>query len=342
MTSFPLCIMHHASFLFCSRSKVTMKITLRDVDLDTDLHQVAALISAAEPEPVTAAMVRDREARRGPGVVRAWRVAVADSGRIVGLSDTGRQPWQPAGHFGLRVIVAPAQREQGIGGRLYAEALAFARAHGATRLETTIGDDDSASRRFAERRGFVVDRHIFESILDLTTFDPGRFAGIVEGVAAGGIRFFSLADAGNTPAAQRRLYDLNRAAALDQPGSAGNFAPFEEYARTVFGAAWFRAEWQFLAADGDCWVGLAVVGYFAEQRLAYNMMTGVARAYRGRKIAQALKLLAIERARRWGATVMRTNNDSANAVMLAINRKLGYVPAPGYLHVIKRLEGAGD
>ena len=333
--------MQYAVFLFCLRSKIIMKITLRDVDLDTDLHQVAALISAAEPEPVTAAMVRDREARRGPGAVRAWRVAVADSGRIVGLSDTGRQPWQPAGHFGLRVIVGPAQREQGIGGRLYEEALAFARAHGATRLETTIGDDDAASRRFVERRGFVVDRHIFESILDLTAFDEDRFAGVVAAVAAGGIRFFSLADAGNTPEAQRRLYDLNRATALDQPGSAGSLAPFEEYARTVFGAAWFRPELQLLAADGDRWVGLAVVGYFAEHALAYNMMTGVARAYRGRKIAQALKLLAIERALRCGATVMRTNNDSANAVMLAINRKLGYMPAPGYLHVIKHIDELG-
>jgi GNAT superfamily N-acetyltransferase len=314
-----------------------MPIGVRDVDHDTDLAALAALISTAEPQPVTPAMLRDSEARRPPDLVRAWRVAVATDGRIVGASDTGRLPWQAPGHFGLRVIVEPAWREQGIGGRLYEEALAFAQARGATRVETTIADDDPASRRFAERRGFRLDRHIFESVLDLTTFDDTAFAGLSERVTAGGVRLFTLAEVGNTPAAQRRLYALNRETALDQPGSDGRFAAFDDFARTVFTAAWFRPELQALAADGDRWVGLAAVGYFAEHRLAYNMMTGVARDYRGRGIAQALKLAVILGARRCGALTLRTNNDSANAPMLAINRKLGYVAAPGYYRVSKGL-----
>jgi hypothetical protein len=46
-------------------------------------------------------------------------------------------------------------------------------------------------------------------------------------------------------------------------------------------------------------------------------------------VAQALKLLAIRCARRYGAVYIRTHNDSENAPMLAINRKLGYQPQPG-------------
>lgn len=61
----------------------------------------------------------------------------------------------------------------------------------------------------------------------------------------------------------------------------------------------------------------------------YNMVTGVDRAHRGHGVAQALKLLAIRCARRYGAIYIRTHNDSENAPILAINRKLGYQPQPG-------------
>lgn len=46
-------------------------------------------------------------------------------------------------------------------------------------------------------------------------------------------------------------------------------------------------------------------------------------------LTQALKLLAIRCARRYGAVYIRTHNDSENAPILAINRKLGYQPQPG-------------
>jgi GNAT superfamily N-acetyltransferase len=59
------------------------------------------------------------------------------------------------------------------------------------------------------------------------------------------------------------------------------------------------------------------------------MITGVDRPYRGRGLALALKLRTIRLARRYGAAYIRTHNDSENAPMLALNRKLGYQPEPG-------------
>jgi hypothetical protein len=67
----------------------------------------------------------------------------------------------------------------------------------------------------------------------------------------------------------------------------------------------------------------------AAENSMVNMITGVDRTYRGRKIAKALKLLTIRYAKAYGATAIRTNNDSENGTMLAINRKLGYRPQPG-------------
>ncbi len=77
------------------------------------------------------------------------------------------------------------------------------------------------------------------------------------------------------------------------------------------------------------------MGGFCQRQLvpangnAHNDMTGVRREYRGRGIALALKLLAIRFARSVGAQEITTSNDSLNAPMLAVNRKLGYQPQNG-------------
>ena len=154
-------------------------------------------------------------------------------------------------------------------------------------------------------------------------------AGRVEAVGATGIRFFSLADAGDTEEARRKLHAVNTAVSADTPGTDGGFPSFEEFNEMFNTVSWFRPEGQIVAVDGDTYIGLAAVGYFAETNSMYNMITGVLPAYRGRKIAQALKLLTIRYAKKFGAATIRTSNDSENAPMLAINRKLGYKPLPG-------------
>ena len=49
---------------------------------------------------------------------------------------------------------------------------------------------------------------------------------------------------------------------------------------------------------------------------------------------KALKLRGVEAAKRLGVRQMRAGNDSLNAPMLAINRKLGYVPVAGEYEVV--------
>ena len=76
------------------------------------------------------------------------------------------------------------------------------------------------------------------------------------------------------------------------------------------------------------------MAYYPERNSAYNAFTGVERDYRGRGLAQALKLLAVRFAQHYGAAYIRTNNDSQNAPMLAVNRKLGYRPEPGKYRLV--------
>lgn len=160
----------------------------------------------------------------------------------------------------------------------------------------------------------------------MRSFDEQPFAGVIEACEASGIRFTSIAELGDTTENRRQLYAINRTTSLDIPGSDGTFPSFEESINWIFQAAWFRADGQLIARDGERWVGYCSVGYYAETNSMYNFMTGIEKGYRGRKIAVALKLLAIRLAKDAGVEYIRTNNDAENMAMLAINRKLGYQP----------------
>jgi GNAT superfamily N-acetyltransferase len=310
----------------------------RIADPEADFPHIAKLLSGYEFVPVTTEQLHEWERRRSEGRVRRRGVAVDRDDQVIGYSVVDREAWMPAGRFGLWLIVDPRWRGQGAGAALYREALDFARQHGALSLSSEVRDDSPESLAFAERRGFHVEQHTFTSALDLAAFDQQRLAGVIEAVEAGGMRFFTLAEVGNTPETQRRLYDLNRRTGLDNPGADGTFPPFDQFEQFVFGASWFRADGQILAADGERWVGLAAVALYPDRNLAYNAFTGVDREYRGRGLAQALKLLAARYALAQGASTIATDNDSRNAPMLAINRKLGYRPEPGKYLLVRDMQ----
>lgn len=52
-------------------------------------------------------------------------------------------------------------------------------------------------------------------------------------------------------------------------------------------------------------------------------------------ICLALKIMAVRFARQHGARQVRTDNDSLNAPILAINLKMGYQPQPGNYFLVR-------
>ncbi len=314
-------------------------MNLRQAVPEQDFERIAELLSLVSTEPVSVDGLLEDEARTMPG--KHWRRWVTEDadGRVNGYAMVIRYPSQPAGLLNLELVVDPAHRRQGIGSLLLEAALAYATEHGCTVMPVEIRDDSPESLSFAQKRGFTVSHHVFDSTLDLDTFDAAAFADTLARAEAGGIRFFTLADTGKTEAALRRLYDLNRQAVLDEPGSTGGFPIYENWLRIVINAGWYRAESQFIAADGETYVGLA--GVYNEPGMPeamFNGLTGVHSAYRRRGIALALKLLTIQYARAHGARTISTNNDERNAAMLAINRMLGYVPSAGHWVAQRRAE----
>jgi GNAT superfamily N-acetyltransferase len=313
-------------------------LIFRPVNLSTDLPVMARLFSTTRPEPVTVEQIRDWWQPR-KDEIRLTIMALNGQGQIIGLSDVQRDTWMRPGHFWLNVIVAPKWQNQGIGAQLFKDGAVFARSKGASHLESNVRENDPGSLRFAEQRGYITEHHSFESSLDLASFDESRFTGVNDRVSAAGFRFFSLADSGPlTETSKHKLYKLNRSTALDNPGNDRTFPTFDGFSKNVFEASWFRADTQLLAAQDDDWVGLSAIAIYPEENYAYNAFTGVLLEYRGKGLALVLKLHAIQLARKLGATYIRTNNDSQNAPMLAVNRKLGYQSEPGIYHLLSSLE----
>ncbi|HWI64093.1 MAG TPA: GNAT family N-acetyltransferase, partial [Symbiobacteriaceae bacterium] len=221
---------------------------IREVVPEADYIRVAELISSMEPEPWTAAALHEQRLSMAPGQIAREMVAERAGGCITGMSVVTRLPWWSPGRFGIVVIVDPAVRGQGIGTRLYAEALAWAEQQGSTRPESRVRDDDALSLRFAQKQGYRIDRHLFNSALELADFDPAPFAGVVDDVKQQGIRFFTMADLGDTLEARRKMYEVNRACTLDIPGRERTFSDFEQYQKRNFSSSSYRPELHLFAA----------------------------------------------------------------------------------------------
>ena len=302
-------------------------VTFRTALIDTDAESIAHLISAFETEPVSAQTISTWFAHQPPGRITHRMVAVLD-GQVVGYGMAAHETWKPPGEFYLWVTVEKAWQCKGIGSQLMDLLLDACTAHGLNALTSEVLEADPASLAFAQRRGFAVDHHLYESVLDLTRFDESPYLSLRSNLEQAGCRFFTLAEA-DEPDALKRLYALNRATSLDIPGASVEFESYEEYAEWVLHADWFNPAGQLFVAEGDQWVGMSTVQLLSNGIGAYNLMTGVLPAWRGRGIATALKIEAIRYAKMNGRSYIRTHNDSLNAPMLSVNRKLGYVPQPG-------------
>jgi GNAT superfamily N-acetyltransferase len=327
------------------------RFRVRPLDLPNDYPRLAALLNSIRTEPTTVADLAEGDSKippppAEPGYDDAGRLvshcrnrfaAVDESGDMVAYADAWRAPWDRPGDMTCSVVVDPACQKQGLGALLADTVERIAREKRAKVLRTWVRDHLPEATAFARRRGFELDRHMFESTLDLATFDEGRFAGVVAAAEAGGIRFFTLADQ-PTPETEQALYELDMVTSADIPGQEDYVRmAFAEWRKWVLEGTKVRTDCVIIAADGDRVVGFTAT-HGQDSGAMYTVYTCVDRAYRGRQLALALKLLSVQACRRHGAPYMRTNNDSKNAPMLAVNQKMGYQPAPGFYRMEKTLK----
>lgn len=279
----------------------------------------------------TAEAFEAEEARRDPAKLsRRW--VWESGGELRGGAFLYDFPFDPPGFWHVSLFVHPEARGRGGGGALWRVLEQAARetgqkVTGQTALAADVLDTDPASLAWAERRGFVRHAHRFASQLDLRTFDETPHLAALARAEAQGVTFTDLSAADDRTVERYLNFVADRL--TETPDLAGHPRwPLGEVRAILHLDRDPRPDWLLLAVGpGGEWLGTTAMVRIRD--FVYNELTAVHPAARGRGLALPLKLHAIRRAREAGPTVMRTNNHSTNAPMLAVNRRLGFVAQPG-------------
>ena len=315
-------------------------IILRSAEPERDFGQLAAWFSTLEDEPNTEPGLRAYYEKERERIVQ--RVAQDEQGELLGFYWILRDRSE-SGRAYVYLFVKPDRRGQGLGRRLYEALLQDAERAGAKNLRVSVCDNCPEDLAFAARRGFTERRHLIGMALDLDAFDDRPYDAIIARLAGAGFRFTSMAELGNTPEAQHKLYILNDTAAATTPGSDGehSWASFEDFQKGVCEADWYIPAGQMVVIDvaTGAWAAMSAITRFEGKDHAYNLFTGVDMPYRGRKLGQAVKVLALRYAREvLQVTLVRTHHNTKNLPMIAIDRKLGYLQVPGAYLLEKTLD----
>jgi L-amino acid N-acyltransferase YncA/RimJ/RimL family protein N-acetyltransferase len=318
-------------------------INIQPADPLRHFAAIAALMSSQETEPTTQQSLTEWYSRQlGDGI--QLMVAVSQADKVLGFNSIYRENLNYEQLYGIYLIVEQDYQLHGLGSQLYDDLLGQAIKVGARTLKTRVRDTNNDGIRFANKRGFVEKKHSIEMMFDLSTWDDARYEPSLYALQAQGFRFTNMAELGDTQEARRKLYTLNSTAAATDPGSDGvpPWASFEDFNKNVCNTSWYHPDGQIVAIDTHTgeWAAMSAVTVFAGADHAYNLFTGTNVRYRGRKLAQAVKALALRKARTFGVDTVRTSHNSENVAMIAIDTKLGYVSTPGTLIMEKEMENA--
>lgn len=311
--------------------------TIRPAGID-DYPALADLINSTTPSiPVTATFLREGDQRR-PDYCKMERwLTQGDNGLTgYGLFEQISHMYEPlSGH--VMIVVHPDHRERGIGRALYDTVERSLATQEIQTIRTVVQEDRPAALAFARRRGFIEEQRVFESALDLTTFNPAAFGYLTPRLAEHGIEIRSYAELKGEPAFDHTIYELATALVKDIPSPVPYSMPtFETFCEQTFRNPKVPHESILFALAGTEPIGMIYQRAYNDQQMNIDL-SGVRREYRGRGIALALKVAGAVFAKAYGIQSLRTTNDSTNPAILAINHKMGFVPRPATLMMRKAL-----
>jgi GNAT superfamily N-acetyltransferase len=331
-------------------SEVTNFARLRAIRTPEDYEQLASLLNLIEPGSTTSQSLEEEDHQIPTtsslklndngllvGFGRTRVIAESEDGQIIGYGAAYRAPWVDPGQIGSVFCVHPDFRGQGVGKMILSHIEDWANEHQATVLSSIVMDWIDDSLPFVKQRGFTLDAHVFELELDVNQFDSTKYADFVEQVINSGIQFVTLADLSGEES-ENKLYELHVETSKDNPGQYGSLPPFAEWRKEFLPEDISRNDWVFIAVDGNRYVGVTQLFNTENAGVVYTNYTGVQAEYRGRGIAKALKLQAINAAVKEGAHTMTTDSEESNAPMQYINRSLGYRPGEGHYRILKQLK----
>jgi GNAT superfamily N-acetyltransferase len=316
-----------------------MKLAIREFQpTDEEYQAIAKLDGVVWPDyATTAAEFRFEDETQDPKYI-SQSVVAESNGEIVAFGWYEETYWsyQP-GKYMISCRVHPKHERKGIGTAFYEYVMEKLVGHGATKFVASSREDKPQGIRFLEKRGFKQEMRVPISLLDVTRFNPGPFASAIEKAKKHGITFCTLAELEKSdPDWKQKILDLRWQIVQDVPSpEPPSQIPLETYDKQVYQNPKLFKEGWVIAMDGDKYVGYSNLWKMPGKPGKLNTgLTGVMRSYRRMGICTAVKLQAIDAARRLGITQIETDNEENNP-MYQINLGLGFQPRPAWLSFMK-------
>ena len=253
--------------------------------------------------------------------VVAWR-----NGRPVGVAHVEVEQWSPTSrHAETTILVPREERRGGVGTALYRAVSGWAAERDREGLDVWFDVADGDATAYWETRGFTEVGRERVSHLDLPS-------DLSAAECPPGIRFVTLSERDDLDEAIYRVGSDGMADIPNvEPYEAGDF---ERWRDAELGRPGLMPECSVVALAGSEVVGYAILVRFeARPGFAEHEMTAVARAWRGRGLASAMKARQIALAGAAGLTTLEAMNEERNAPMLTVNARLGYRPVTAYVQV---------
>jgi GNAT superfamily N-acetyltransferase len=210
------------------------------------------------------------------------------------------------------VQVPPAERGRGIGSALAEAIMRSATDAGAGSVLVVVAGDE-ASRAFAVKRGFTIERPLSHARAELDQIPE-------QPAVPDDLRLVDFDEAD-----PHQLWQAWAAVADGDPSGLSNTPAYDEWLATHWVHPDLRRDLSIALVTEDGEV-VSFVSTTADQDrgVIWSNLTGTIPAYRGRGLAKVVKTAALTRSRDAGFVSAFTGNDSNNLPMLAVNRWLGY------------------
>ncbi len=293
-----------------------------------DYPAIADIYTAAwDDAPTTATQLRMQdEVLQRYRETRLQRYVLEEHGQIIACSCYDQPPrfYDPR-RFRVTICVAPPHQRRGLGSVLYLHLLGALRQLDAHTAWIKLHENMHAGVHFARKHGFVEEICIWELHLKTADFDLSPYRELLSTLHAQGIEITSLQALEEDAERYQKLYRLTCEVGQDLPATERWTAPtYEAFVRdTLF----LPPESYFVALHRDSYVGVSYLAAHSGGQFFATGLTGVARAYRRRGIALALKLHSIRHAQERAYSIITTSVDATNQASRALNERLGFVRA---------------
>lgn len=309
---------------------------------DRDIPTIVAVHDAAYPPDVSRLHPSwlQHLSRSVPERFRPLRMVAEEDHRVIGFGQARvLLDFDHPGKLRFNLVVRPSQQRRGIGTALLDRLLDTLRPRNPVLIRTICREDLLPAVRFLHKHGFVEEERTLESSLPLSTFDPDRFGEALDRVFARGIRIHRLTDLGGMEGWGSDFHELMVSLETDMPNADRYIPPtLADMSRVWFQSPMFWPEATFVARDGNRLIGASNLERdLADERQVQTEVTGVRGEYRRGGIATALKVTGLTYAKALGFQTIRVRNDATNRAMLTLNRKLGFVPHPAWIGMVRHL-----